>query len=49
MKKSPWLILATLMLRDQPVKVMDVGLEFLFDFHEWRTRAFPIVSQNRSW
>jgi hypothetical protein len=41
--------LATLMLRDQPVKVMDVALEFLFDSHEWLTRAFPIVSQNRSW
>lgn len=38
--KERRLTLAALMLRDQPIKVMDVALEFLFDSHEGFTRAF---------
>ncbi|RJX27196.1 MAG: AraC family transcriptional regulator [Acholeplasma sp.] len=38
--KERRLTLAALMLRDHPMKVMDVALEFLFDSHEGFTRAF---------
>ena len=31
---------AALMLRDQPVKVIDVAMDFVFDSHEGFTRAF---------
>lgn len=38
--KERRLTLAALMLRDHPMKVMDVAIEFLFDSHEGFTRAF---------
>lgn len=38
--KERRLTLAALKLRDHPIKVVDVALEFLFDSHEGFTRAF---------